>query len=99
MVVHRFARALDDMPSMLIAQQGHKSITDAVEIKKFLNNISDIIKKSITHHLTDEMTHNDIVTKSEQFEAANRGANVEHAKTGYTRKASTYTNETTTCSS
>ena len=86
MGVHRFARALDDMQCKLIDKQGCKSITDEVTIRKFLNNIPDIIKKSITLHLTDNVTHNDIVTNSEQFEAANRGANPEHTKPGYYSK-------------
>ena len=65
MAVHRFARALDDMQSKLIHKQGHKSITEEVKIRKFLNNISDVIKKSLTPYLTDDMTFNQIVTKSE----------------------------------
>ena len=72
MGVHRFTRALDDMQSKLIAKQGRKSITDVVKIRKFLNNLPDISKKSLTPHLTDDMTYNDIVYKSEQFEAVNR---------------------------
>ena len=92
MGVHRFARELDDMQSKLIDKQGCKSITDEVKIRKFLNNIPDIIKKSITPHLTDHMTYNDIVNKSEQFEAANRGANAEHTKPRYPSKVSRYTN-------
>ena len=67
MGVHPFARALDDMPSKLIDKQGRRSITDEVKIQKFFNNIPDIIKKAITAHLTDDMTCNDIVTKSAQF--------------------------------
>ena len=46
MGVHCFARALDDMQSELIDKQRHKSITDEVKIRKFLNNISDVSKKS-----------------------------------------------------
>ena len=71
MGVHPFARALNAMQSKLIYKQGYKSITAQVKIRKFYNNILDIIKKSITAHLTENMTYNDIVTESEQFEAAN----------------------------
>ena len=99
MGAHVFARALDDMQSKLIDKQGHKSIREEVKIRKFLNNISDVIKKSLTPHLTDDMTFNQIVTKSEQFEAANRVANAEHTKPGYLRKAPRYTNATSTRSS
>ena len=56
MGVHLFARALDDMQSKLIDKHGHKSITEEVKIRKFLTNISDVIKKSLTPHLTDDMT-------------------------------------------
>ena len=80
---HRFARVLDDVRSKSIVKEGLKSITDEIQIRKFRTNIPDIIKKSITLHLSDDMTYNDIVTKSEHFEAANRDANAEHAKTGY----------------
>ena len=97
--VHRFARALDHMPSKLIDKQGHKSITEEVKIRKFLNNISDVIKKPLTPHLTDDMTYNQIVTKSEQFEAANPVANAEHTKPGYTSKTPRYTDATSTRSS
>ena len=99
MGVHRFARALDAMQSNLIDKQGHKSITEEVKIRKFLNNISDVIKKSLTPHLTDDMTFKEIVTKSEQFEAANRVANAEHTKPEYSSKAPRYTNTTSTRSS
>ena len=71
------------MLSQVIDRQGRKSITDEVKIRKFLNNIPDIIKKSITPHVTDDMAYTHIVNKSEQFVAAKRGANVEHTKTGY----------------
>ena len=71
MGIHRFARALDKMQCKLIDKEGRKSITEEVKIRKFLHNISDVIKKSLTPHLTDDMTFNQIVTKSEQFEAAN----------------------------
>ena len=64
MCVHRFATTLDDMQSKSIDKQGRKSITDAVKIRKFFNNIPHIVKKSITPHLTDDMIYNDIVTKS-----------------------------------
>ena len=83
MGVHPFARALDDMQSKLIDKWGRKFLTDDVNIRKFLNNIPDIIKKSITIHLTNDMTYNDIVTKSKRFDAANRVPNAEHTKTGY----------------
>ena len=63
MRVHRFASAPDDMQSKLIDKLSRKSITDAGEIRKFINNIPNIIKKSITPHLTDDMTYNDIVNK------------------------------------
>ena len=71
MGVHRYTRVLDDMQSKLIDKQGCKSITDVVKISKFRNNMPDIIKKSITPHLTHNITENDVVSKSEQFEAAN----------------------------
>ena len=45
------------------------------------------------------MTFNQIVTKSEQFEAANRVANAEHTKSGYSSKVPRYTNATSTLSS
>ena len=99
MGVPGFARALDDMQSKLIDKQAHKSITEEVKLRKFLNNISYVIKKSLTSHLTDDMTLNQIVTKSEQFEAANRVANAEHTKPGYPHKAPRYTNATSTRSS
>ena len=99
MGVHRFARALDDMQRELIDKQGHKSITEEVKIRKFQNNISNVIKKSLTPHLTNDMTFNQIVTKSEQFEAANRVANAEHTKPEYPSKTSRYTNATSTRSS
>ena len=99
MGVHRFTRALDDMQSKLIDKQGHKSITEEVKIRKFLKNISDVIKKSLTPHLTDDRTFNQTVTKSEQFEAANRVANAEHITSGYPSKAPRYTNSTSTRSS
>ena len=96
MGVHRFARASDDMQSKLIYKQCHKSITEQVKIRKFLNNISNVIDKFLTPHLTDQMTFNKIVTKSEQFEAANRVANAEHTKLGYPRKPPRYTNANST---
>ena len=82
MVVPRFARALNDMQSKLIAKQGRKSITDEVRMSKFLNNMPDIIKTSIRPHLPDDMTYNDIITKSRQFEGTNQGADAEHTKPG-----------------
>ena len=94
--VHLFARALDNMQSKLIDKQGRNSITEEVKIRKFLNNISHLIKKSITPHLTGDMTYNDIVNKSEQCEAANRVGNAEHTKQGYYRKIQKYTNATGT---
>ena len=96
MCVHHFTRALYDMLSKLIDKQGHKSITEEVKIRKFLNYISDVIKKSLTPHLTYDMTFNQIVTKSEQFEAANRVANAEYTKPGYSSKTTRYTNATST---
>ena len=99
MGVRRFGRALDNMQSKLIDKPGRKSITEEVNIRKFLNNIPDIIKKSITPHLTDDMIYNDIVTKSEQFEAANRVANAKHTKPGDLSKVSKYTNAHSTRSS
>ena len=99
MGVYRFASALDDMQSKLIDKQGRKSITDIGEIRKFFHNISDIIKKSITPHLKDDMIYNDIITKSEQFEAAKRGGNAEHTKPGYFSKVTRYLHSTSTRSS
>ena len=84
--VHRFARALDPMQSELIAKQGHRSITEEVKIREFLNNISDVITKSLTPHLIDDMTFDQIVMDSEQFEAANRVANAEHTQSEYSSK-------------
>ena len=83
MCVHLSARVLDDIQRKLIDKQGRKSITNEVKIRNFLNNIPDIIKNTITPHLTDYMTYNDIVTKSQPFEAANRVANAEPNKTEY----------------
>ena len=65
MRIRRFARLLDDMQRKLIHKEGRKSITDDAKIRKFVNNIPDIIKKSIKRHLIDDMTQNDIITKSE----------------------------------
>ena len=96
MGVHRFGRALDDMESKLIDKQGRTSITNDVKISKFLNNILDIIKQFITPDLTDDMTYNDIITKSEQCEAANAGANTENTKLGYPSEVSRYTNAAST---
>ena len=96
MGVHRFARTPDDMQSKLSHKQGRKSITDEVKISKFLNNMPYIIKKSITAHLSHDITHNDIVTKSQQFEAANRGANEAYTKRGYPSMLSIYTNKNST---
>ena len=99
MGVHRLARALDDMQSKLIDKQGRKSITDEVKIREFLYNLADIIKKPIAPHQTDDRTYHDIVTKSEQFEAANRGSNAECTKPWYTSQVSRYTHATGTQSS
>ena len=99
MGVQRFARALGDIQRKLIDKQGRKSITDEVKIMKFLNNIPDIIKKSITAHLTDDVTYNHIVRKSEQFEAVNRGSNADHTNLGYHSNVSRYPNATCTRSS
>ena len=57
------------------------------------------MKKSMTPHLTDDNPYDDIVTKSEQFEAANRGANAELTKLGYHSEVSRYTNAISTRSS
>ena len=76
--IHCFATGLYYMQSKLIDKQGRKSITDEVKIRKLLHNIPDIIKKSIKLHLPDDITYNDIISKSEQFEATNRVANVEY---------------------
>ena len=55
MSINCFTRASDNMQSKLIDKQGSKSITEEVKIRKLRNNISDIIKKSVTPHLTDDM--------------------------------------------
>ena len=55
MGVYRFTSALDDMQRESIDKQDRKSITDDGNIRKFLHNIPDMIKKSITPHLTDDM--------------------------------------------
>ena len=99
MGVHRFARALYDMQSKLIDKLGRKSITDEVKIRQFLNNIPDIIKKAITPHLTDNMTCDDIVTQSEQFEGVNRVAFTRLTKARYPSKVSRYTYAANTRSS
>ena len=97
MGVHRFARARDDIQSKLIDMQGHKSITDAVKIRTLRNNMADIIKKAIIPHRTDDMIYNEIVSKSAQFEPANRGANTEHTTLVYSSKVSRDTNAANTC--
>ena len=99
MGMHRSTRALHHTHSKLMHTQGRKSITAEVKIRKFLNNISDVIRKSITAHLPDDMTYNDIVTKSEQFAAANQAGNIEHTKPGYCREESWYTHATSMRSS
>ena len=99
MGVHRFARALDHMQCKLLDKQGRKSITEEVKISKLRNNICNVSKKSITRHFTDDMTFNEIVTKSEEFESPNRGANAEQTKQGYPNKPSKSTNATSTRSS
>ena len=86
MCVHRFAIVLDDMHSKLIDKQCRQSITDEVQIRKVLNKIPDIFQKTITLHLTDYITYDDIVTKSGRFKAANRVTNEEHATLGYFSK-------------
>ena len=78
------------MHRKLIDKQYRKSITDEVKIRKFLNNIADIIKKSITPDPSDDMTYHDIVNKSEQCRAANRGPNAEHTKQAYPSTVSSY---------
>ena len=77
--VHHFARALDDMQSKLIDKPCRKSITEEVKIRNFPNNISGVIKTSLTSQLTHNITFNQRDTKSEQFEDANRVANAEHS--------------------
>ena len=99
MGVHCFVRALDDMQSKLIDKQGRNWITEEVKVIKLPNKISYVIKKSLTPHLRGDMTFNQIVTQSEQFEAANRVANAEHTKPGYPSKVPRYTDATSTCSS
>ena len=95
--VHGFAKVLDDMQSKPIVKEGRKFITDEVKISKFHNNIPDVSKKSITPHLTDDIKYNDIVTKSEQFKVANRGANAEYTKPEYSRKVFMFTHASSTC--
>lgn len=80
MGVDRFGRALCDMPRKLIDKHSAQSITDLVKIWQFIYNIPDIIKQSIIPHLTDDVTYNDIVTKSEQCEGTNQLANAAHTK-------------------
>ena len=99
MGIHRFTRALNNIQCKLINEQGRKSITDEVKITKFINNMADIIKMSITPHRTDDMTYNDIVTKLQQFEAANHRRNVEDSIPGYPSKVSRYTDAASTRSS
>ena len=99
MGVQDFARALNEMQSKLIDRQGWKSITEEVKIRKFFNNIADVIKKSITTPVTDNMTLNEIVTKSEQFIAVIGGVNAENTKLGYLSSVFKYTNATSTSSS
>ena len=78
------------MQSKLIDRQDRKSITEEVNLRKFLNNILYVIKWSITPHLTDDMTFDEIVIKSEKLEVANRGTNAEHSKQEYLRKLHRY---------
>lgn len=80
---HRVARDLNDMQRKLIDEQCCKSISDEVKIWKFIHNIPDIIKKSITGYLTNDMPYNDIVNETDQFEGGNRVANAAHAKPRY----------------
>lgn len=94
--IHHFVRALGNTHSKLIHKQARKSITAELKIREFHNNISDVIKESITAHLPDDMTYNDILTKSEEFAALNQGGNIEHTKPGYGRKVSRYTHGITT---
>lgn len=63
MAIHLFARVRNDIQSKYIDKQGHKSITDEVKIRLFLDNIPNFIKRSITSHLKDNMTYNDIISK------------------------------------
>lgn len=56
--VYHFARGLDAMQCELIPKQGRKLIADEVKIRKFLHYISDIIYKSITAHLPDDIRWN-----------------------------------------
>ena len=96
MCVYNFIRALDDLQRYLIARQGRKSIVDEWTIRNFHNNDRYIIKKCITPHVRYELTYNYNVNKSEQLEAASRGANAEHTKPGYHSKVSRYSNATNT---
>ena len=96
MGVHHFTSARDDMQRKLIDKQGRKSITDEVIIGKFLNNIPHIITQSITHHLTNNMTHNDIVPEEEEFVALNRCSHAAHTKAGYYSKLSRCPHATST---
>ena len=68
-------------------------------MRKFLNNIPDIINKAITPHLTDNLLHNDIVPKSEEFDSANSAANAEHTKRVYSSMGLSYKNAAKTRSS
>ena len=63
MGVHHFARAMDDIQSKQIVNQGCRSIADEVKIRQYINNIAHLIKKSITPHLSNDMTYNDIVSR------------------------------------
>ena len=92
MAVHCFARPLDEVHRILIDKQGTKSITNEVNIRKFRNNLADVIEKSITSHLTEDMTYKDIVRKSEPLKALNRVSNGKHTKAGYSRQVCKHTN-------
>ena len=67
MGVHLLKRALYNMQSKLIDKEACKSITDEVKIREFLNEIPDVFKKSITPHLTNDMSYSYIITKSERL--------------------------------
>ena len=99
MGIHRFARRLDVMRSKLVHKQGRKWITAEVKIRKFHNNISDVINTYMTPYLTDHATCNNMVTNSNHFEHANRLAIAKHTTTGYPSKVYTDANATSARSS
>lgn len=64
MCIYLFTRIRGDIPNTIMDKQAHKSIIGAVHLRKFLNNLPDIIELFITPKLTDDKTYHDIVTKS-----------------------------------